>query len=80
MKRKIGTLLEEEVIKLAKYRAVQEGKPLNELIQDALIAYLNSKAPDRKTSEAAYQLFCERPINLSHDQFKELLEEDSWDV
>jgi len=80
MKRKVGTLIEEEVIKLAKRRAVEESRPMSDLIQDALVAYLSNKVPDPKKREEAYQTFCERPIRISKDQFKEILKEDAWDV
>jgi hypothetical protein len=80
MKRKIGTLIEEEVIKLAKRRAMEEGRPLSDLIQDALISYLNDRLPDPRKREEAYQLFCERPIRISKDQFRGILREDAWDL
>ena len=79
MKRKVGTLIEEEVIKLAKRRAVEENRPLSDLIQDALVAYLSNKVPDPWVREAAFRTFCEQPIRLSREQFKEVLEEDAWD-
>ena len=77
MKRKVGTLIEEDVIKLAKRRAIEENRPLSDLIQDALVAYLGNKAPDPRTREAAYRTFCEHPIRLNPKQFKGLLEEDA---
>lgn len=80
MKQKVGTLIEEEVIKLAKRRAVEESRPLSDLIQDALVAYLSRKGPDPKRREAAYRLFCEQPIRITRDQFNEILDEDAWDV
>jgi|APFre7841882630_1041343.scaffolds.fasta_scaffold08554_3 hypothetical protein len=79
MKRKVGTLIEEEVIKLAKHRALAEGRPLSDVIQDAIVTYLSNRMPDPKKRESAYQLFCERPMRLSQKQFREILEEDSWD-
>ncbi len=79
MKRKVGTLIEEEVIKLAKHRALEEGRPLSDLIQDALVTYLSNRLPDPQKRESAYQLFCERPMRLSHEQFRKVLKEDSWD-
>jgi hypothetical protein len=78
MKVKVGTLIQEEVIKLAKRQALEENRPLSDLIQDALVAYLSNKVPDRTTREAAYRVFCEQPIRLSPEQFEELLEEDVW--
>ena len=78
MKRKIGTLIEEEVIKLANRRAAEEGRPLSDLIQDALVAYLSRKVPDPKHRETAYRLFCERPIRLSREKLNEVLQGDAW--
>ncbi len=80
MKRKIGTLIEEEVIKLVKHRATDEGRPLSDLIQDALVSYLSKSVPKPKEREAAYQIFCERPIKLSNEQFREILDEDTLDL
>ncbi len=48
MKRKIGSLIEEEVIKLLKHRAADEGRPLSDLIQDALVSYLSKGVPRPK--------------------------------
>jgi hypothetical protein len=79
MKRKIGTLLEEEVFKRVKHRAFEEGRPLNDVIQESIVHYLSDKLPDPQKRERAYQLFCERPMRLSKEQFNEIIEEDSWD-
>jgi hypothetical protein len=80
MKKKVGTLLDEEVIRHAKRRAVEEGRPLSDVIQDALVSYLSDKVPDPKKRENAYQLFCGQPMRISRKQFKEILEEDPWDL
>ncbi len=80
MKRKIGTLIEDEVIKLVKHRAADEGRPLSDLIQDALVSYLSKSVPKPREREAAYQIFCERPIRLEKNQFQQILEEDAWDL
>ena len=79
MKQKIGTIIDQEVIKLAKRRAAEEGRPLNDLIQDALISYLNRNVSDPHERDAAYLLFCERPIRLSSAQFQQVIDEDTWE-
>lgn len=79
MKQKIGTLIDEEIIKLAKRRAAEEGRPLNDLIQDALSSYLNRSVSNPLERDAAYRLFCERPMRLSPTQFQQVLEEDAWE-
>ena len=80
MKKKIGTLIEEEVIRLVKHKAADEGRPLSDLIQDALVSYLSKTVPKPREREAAYRTFCEHPIRISKGQFQEILEEDAWDI
>jgi phage FluMu protein Com len=76
MKRKVGTLIEEDVIKLARRQAAEEDRPLIDLIENALVDYLNRKCPDLKKMEEAYKIFCEQPIQITRDQFVEILKED----
>lgn len=80
MKQKVGTLLEEDVLRRAKRRATDEGRPLSDLIQDALESYLSSRVVDPSKRNAAYQLFCERPMKLTREQVKTVLEADAWDL
>jgi hypothetical protein len=40
MKKKIGTIMEEEILNRAKWMALKEGKKLNQLIEDALKNYI----------------------------------------
>jgi hypothetical protein len=61
----------------AKRRAADEGRPLSDLIQDALEKYLTAGLAEPAHREAAFLLFCERPIKLSPEQFKTVLERDS---
>ncbi len=63
MKKKVGTLLDEEVIRRAQRRAAEKRNSLNDMV------------PEPKKREKAYRLFCERPICISKDQFKQVLEE-----
>lgn len=80
MKRKLGTLVEEKVMRLAKRRAAEEGRPLNELIEDALVRYLREHSPSPKEREMAYQLFCERPMKIPTEELRHLLAEDMWEL
>ncbi|MDA8082714.1 MAG: hypothetical protein M0024_03530 [Nitrospiraceae bacterium] len=80
MKQKVGTLIEEDIMRKAKRRAADEGRPLSDLIQDALATYLSDRVVDPALREAAYQLYCERPMKLTPSQFKTILEEDVWDL
>ena len=78
MKKKIGTILEEEVLRRAKRKAVEEWRPLSGVIQDALESYLSQARPEPAKRDAAYHLFCERPMRLSKKQLRAALEEDAW--
>lgn len=80
MKQKVGTLIEEDIMRRAKRRAADEGRPLSDLIQDALATYLSDRVVEPAQREAAYQLYCERPMKLTPSQFKTVLEEDAWDL
>ena len=79
MKRKVAILLEEEIIKLAKDRAIQEGRSLSDVIQESIVHYPGNKVLMPKQRKKAYQLFCGRSMRISRQQFKEILEEDSQD-
>lgn len=80
MKQKIGTVLEQDVLRRAKRRAADESRPLSDVIQDALERYLSQGVPQPARRDAAYQLFCERPMLLAPEQLKTVLEHDSWDL
>lgn len=73
MKRKIGTILDENVLRRAKRRAAEEGRPLSHLIQDAIEHYLSSRSAEPAKRDLAYQLFCERPMKLTSAQFRAVL-------
>jgi hypothetical protein len=77
MKRKVAILLEEEIIKLAKDRAIEEGRSLSEVIQESIVHCSANKVSDPRQRKKADQLFCERSMRISKQQFKEILEEDS---
>lgn len=76
MKRHINCLIEKEIINLAEAQARREGRLLNDLIQNAVTAHLQTVAPDSKIREKAYRLFCEQPIQRTREQFDAILNED----
>lgn len=73
-----GMLLEEDLIRRAEQRAADEGRPLSDIIQDALQHYLSKSIAEPARRAAAYQFFCERPMRLAPDQLKVVLAHDSW--
>ena len=78
MKLKVGTLLEEDVLRKAKRRAVDEGRPLSDLIQNAIENYLSSRAVEPAKRDAAFRLFCDHPMKLTTAQFKAVLTTLVW--
>ncbi len=80
MKQKVGTVIEIDILRRAKRQAADEGRPLSDLIQDALDYYLAVKMPAPDQREAAYRLFCEQPMRISPEQFREILRTDAWDL
>ena len=79
MKQKIGTAIEADILRRAKRRAVDEDRPLCDLIQDALEQYLTAKMPAPDRREAAYRLFCEQPRRIPPEQLRVILQADAWD-
>ena len=49
---------------------------MNDLIQDAPDHYLMAGTPTRGRREAAYRAFCEQPMQITPEQFREVLQED----
>jgi hypothetical protein len=80
MKKKIGTVIEENTMRLAKRRAAEEGRSLSDLIQDALVEYLRKEEATPKERKAALQLFCDRPMTIPPEQIRYVLEENLWDL
>ena len=79
MKQRIDILIEEEIIRLARRRAMKEGRSASELIRNALKQYLQERAATPEKRKLAYQLFCEQPMKISREQFRKLLEKDVGD-
>lgn len=77
MKRKIGTLLEEGVVKMAKRRAAEEGRPLAEVIQDALVGYLRRSSVDLDSRRGALARLLDDPLRLDDHDLVLLLGNDA---
>ena len=75
MKKKIGTLLEEEILKKAKARAHRDGRALADVIQDALDHYLHGATSNEDAVRAA-EKFCGHGVSLRLDEIDEILRED----
>jgi hypothetical protein len=79
IQKRIIILIEEEVLREAQERAAKEGRPLGELIHDALVSYLSNKGPFQRAREEAYHLFCERPMRLRKKQLRKILAADAYE-
>ncbi len=76
MKRKIGTLIEEDVVRMAKRRAAEEGRPLAEIIQDALVGYLGRTGVDLETRRGALARLLDDPLRLDEVELERVLDVD----
>jgi len=79
MRKRVNTLMEEEVIKQAKRLAAEQGRSLSDVIHDALVLYLSTKVPEHKERLKAYRFFCERPIRIKKRQLKKILKIAVWE-
>ena len=79
MKQRIDILIEEQIMRLAKRRASEEGRSVSDLVQDALEQYLRKDAATPRERQLAYQLFCERPMKIPLEQLRHVLEENLGD-
>ena len=75
MKRKIGTVIEEDIFQKAKERAAKEGRALSDLFQEALIAYLHGNV-SHGDAERACKFFCSHRSQLNLEEIDALLQED----
>jgi metal-responsive CopG/Arc/MetJ family transcriptional regulator len=77
MKKKIGIRIEEDLIRQANRLAIKESRSLSDVIQKALVFYLKTETPDPIKRLKAYKLFCERPMRISKNQLKKIMEADT---
>ena len=75
MKKKIGTVMEADVLTEAKTRAAREGRSLADVIQDALTQYLHEDAY-RGDALRACEKFCSHGSTLARAEIEEILQED----
>ena len=80
MKQKLGTAIESDILRRVKRQAADEERPLSDLIQDALDRYLMTGTPTPGRRDAAYSQFCEQPMRITPEQFREVLHADAWDT
>jgi hypothetical protein len=80
MKIKIGTVLEEDLVKRLKERSGREGRPLSEVLQDALAKYLNDGTRAHSLRIESVKRFCTKPFNIDKTGIDQILEEDYFET
>ena len=76
MKQKVGTLLEEELVKEVRRVAAEDGKRMSDVISEALTGYLAERRPDQKRAMRAYRVFCESPMPMEPADLQLIAEDD----
>jgi len=76
MKKKIGTIIDEDLLSSAKQRAALEKRALSSLIEDALVGYLDRR-PGRDEALRSLEKFASHGGILPPEEIDEILEEDT---
>lgn len=74
MKKKIGTVLDVELLEAVKVRAVREHRALADVLHDALVQYL--ARPAAADAARACAAFCAYNSPLPAQEIREILDED----
>lgn len=75
-KAKIGTVLDKEVIRKLKERALREGKPINALIEEAVLHYEHLDTFDHAMRLRALDSLLSIQFNISKADWKAVMKED----
>ena len=79
-KEKIGTVLEKDVIKKIKKLALDEGRGISDIIQDAVLKYENAGKSKLSLRKEAVNRFCSKPFKISKKDAEALLKEDYYEA
>ncbi len=78
MKTKIGTVIEEDIIRKLKEYSARENRSISEVIESALLSFFQSETKPRELRLQAVEQLCSKPFNLSPEDLKEIVEEDYY--
>ena len=76
MKQKVGTLLEQDLVKQVRRVAAEEGRRMSDVISEALIGYLAERRADQQRAMRAYRVFCESPIPIDPADLQLIVDDD----
>ena len=77
-KKKVGTILDKEIVKKIKERSVAEGKTISEIIQDAILRYNEADVTNTELRIAAVERFCSEPFKIKTNELNKFLKEDYY--
>ncbi len=76
----MGTILDKDVVKIIKERALKEGRTISDIIQEAVLKYNDTDIAGLEIRRKAAKNFCSRPFNLKTAELDELMREDYYEV
>lgn len=76
---KVGTILDEYVVKILKDRASREGKTISDVVQEAVISYNRTEHVKAELRTEAAKRLLTSPFTVSPEQLNQDIEEDYYD-
>ena len=76
MKKKVGTILDEDLLLAAKRRALSEKRSFNQLFEEALKRYLDSFK--KKDNDSSVSKNSKGSMSIPLDDLKQVMEEESF--
>lgn len=74
MKAKIGTVLEEDILKELKERAAKDGRAISDVIQDALMRYFHATPKEATIRLQTLERLCSQPFRMTPQELGGILE------
>lgn len=78
-KAKIGTILDEEVIKKLKERSAMEGRSISAIIEEAVMKYDQSETMDRELRMRALDRLLSIRFNIGKEDWDAIMEQDYYE-
>lgn len=78
MKRKIGTVLDDEMFIELKTRAAKENRSISDLFHDALARFLHDD-PEQNDRRQAMDLVVNPPLRVDREIMRQVMEEDFYE-
>ncbi len=79
-KRKVGTVLETQLLKRLKLQAVEEGRPMADIIADAIALYLETQSAAERAPVEPEKLLKHPALKASYSDVRAVLDEDTYQL